>query len=264
MDISFIGEEWKSVKMDFGHVNEQLVEISNFGRVRSFTQNEAGQILKGDMINGYRIVKFKLFKPQDAATQKKLEFMRGQIALLIRDTGKMRTRNKAKRIHDASYMEIEKRIADQEILLEKIQQEYRREYNAAERKRIMNKGFLVHRLVAEYFVPQPSEKHSLVAHLDFNKTNNHVDNLKWMTRAENIEHQKNSPFVISARKKAIAAPRNEQSKAYKLTNTKVMFIKKRINEGVPLRTLAKSFKVTETQLLRIKRGENWGNVKPAE
>jgi hypothetical protein len=250
MDKSFIGEVWKPIFMDFGHVNEQRVEISNFGRVRSFTQ--------------YRIVKFKLFKPHDPATQKKLGFMREQIALLVRNIGKMRTRNKAKRIKDQSYYEVEERIAEQSSLLATIQKEYRKEYRAAERKRTINKGFLVHRLVAEYFVPRLSEKHFIVAHLDYNKTNNHFENIRWMTRAENVEHQKKSPFVISARKRAMAAPRNEQSKVYKLNNTKVMFIKKRINEGVPLRTLAKSFKVTETQLLRIKRGENWGHVKPAD
>jgi recombination DNA repair RAD52 pathway protein len=117
-------------------------------------------------------------------------------------------------------------------------------------------------LVAENFLEQPSPEHTLVAHLDYNKKNNHVNNLIWMTRKENTEHQKKSPYVI-AEKKSRVNKRNENTKVYKLTSTKVMLIKKRINEGVPLRTLAKTFKVTETQLLRIKRGINWGNVNPA-
>lgn len=51
----------------------------------------------------------------------------------------------------------------------------------------VKKTFLVHRLVAEHFIPKIEGK-DLVNHIDSNKQNNHVDNLEWCTNAENMKH----------------------------------------------------------------------------
>lgn len=49
------------------------------------------------------------------------------------------------------------------------------------------KSYLVHRLVATTFIPNPLDKEQ-VNHIDENPFNNHVDNLEWATQKENINH----------------------------------------------------------------------------
>lgn len=46
--------------------------------------------------------------------------------------------------------------------------------------------FLVHRLVATHFIPNPNNL-PLVRHLDTDKTNNHVSNLAWGTHSDNMK-----------------------------------------------------------------------------
>lgn len=47
---------------------------------------------------------------------------------------------------------------------------------------------LVHRLVAQAFIHQPSKEQNTVNHIDGDKANNHIDNLEWVTLQENIDH----------------------------------------------------------------------------
>lgn len=112
----------------------------------------------------------------------------------------------------------------------------------------------VHKLVAEHFLDKNDGV--FVIHLNYDKTDNTVENLKWATKREKELHQFSSPeFKNRIRKK----PSNA-----KLTETKVKLIKRKINDPnrrTRMKMIAKQFGVSTMQLYRIKSGENWKSVK---
>lgn len=51
-----------------------------------------------------------------------------------------------------------------------------------------NKKFMVHRLVAMAFIPNDDVNKTQVDHIDSNRVNNNVANLRWVTPKENTQH----------------------------------------------------------------------------
>ena len=58
------------------------------------------------------------------------------------------------------------------------------------------KKFCIHRLLAIYYIPNPENK-EFVDHIDRNRENNNLDNLRWVNRTEN-----NNNMSISIRNKS--------------------------------------------------------------
>lgn len=116
------------------------------------------------------------------------------------------------------------------------------------------KTFYLHKVVAQHFLEQGDGL--FVIHLDYDKLNNDIANLKWATKREKELHQWKNPVFIEAKK--------NKSRSYaKLTENNVRLIKKMINDPnrrTRLKIIAKRFGVTTMQLQRIKTGENWGDV----
>lgn len=252
MTRNYPGEKWKTIQFDFEYTNEGRTEVSNFGRLRTFNKLSNGNIIKGSMINGYRIIRLKLYKPRDEKVQNSFNYLQQQVFKLAR---KLKSQKENK--------ENKKTIADTTELLNSLKMKLSKKFEKDLKERTINYHSLVHRLVADYFLKKPKTGQTVVAHRDYNKINNRSDNLQWMTPEENYEHQKNSPHVIREKRERLHK-RNEKSKSVKLTVTKVMLMKKLINQGKPMKQLVKQFKVTDTQIIRIKRGENWGDIEAAQ
>ena len=248
MITTYHGEVWKAVKFNFDFTNDYRLEVSNFGRIRTFNKLADGNELKGSMINGYRIIRLKFFKQRKPEIQEKIAALQQQILDL-----NVKVKLLQKEGSQAQLDEVTQ-------LLNETKKKLKKQFKIDAKDRTINHHSLFHKLVAEYFCSKPSPQHSVVAHLDFDKLNNRSTNLKWMTREENFIHQQKSPNVIEKRKDRKFTT---HAKVSKLTVTKVMLLKKLLNEGKPLRTLVKQFKITDTQILRIKRGENWADIPAA-
>jgi hypothetical protein len=123
-----------------------------------------------------------------------------------------------------------------------------------------NLTVLVHKLVAEHFLPPPTEDQLYVVHKDRNKINNYPANLQWVTKAEWWERWKKSPAVKESQAK-LHAPKQV---GHKLDSTDVIRIKRMLfdpNRKTRLSIIAKQFGISEMQLHRIKTGENWSHIK---
>lgn len=255
-------EIWKEITLKEPFSDRYHLYVSNYGQIKKYnkiTQSET--FLKQGKTEGYPSVNISYLPSISEEDQlyfvtirKNIEALKKEIRDLTKDLKKCDGK-------DANYYDISKKIDLNQSLLEKIQSNYKAKYRKNEVQRKLTYGGLVHRFVAIHFLEKPSEEHKFVAHLDFDKTNNHHSNLQWMTQKENTAHQQNSPYVIKAKEKAIANPRITRQK---LTIHQVMVIKKSINDNIPLSKLARRYKVSETQLLRIKRGINWANIPAAK
>lgn len=114
----------------------------------------------------------------------------------------------------------------------------------------VNKTVKVHRLVAEAFIPNPSNLPE-VNHIDGNKQNNCVENLEWCTRSENLKH---------AVKIGLKRLDGEFNPSHKLTTEQVEFIRKIYVPRHPefgTVALGKRFNVHRKTITRIVNNQNW-------
>lgn len=107
------------------------------------------------------------------------------------------------------------------------------------------KQLLVHRIVAEHFVPNPQNKPD-VNHKDGNKKNNHYSNLEWVTKSENTKHASNHFLAV----------RGEKNGRSKLTWKQIKEIRE-IYPSLSCYSLAKIYQVNQTTIARIVNNSGW-------
>ena len=126
----------------------------------------------------------------------------------------------------------------------------------------VSRSYFLHKIVAEQFLhSEKSDETTFVIHLDYVKSNNLLENLKWVSKEDMELHQSKNPIVIKER---IRLQEFNKINTYKLTESKVKILKRKLldpNRKTRIKMLARKFGVSEMQLYRIKRGENWGHVK---
>ena len=118
------------------------------------------------------------------------------------------------------------------------------------------KSYLVHRLVADLFIPNPNNK-PFVNHVDGNKHNNLVDNLEWCTRSENEKHA----WKIGLKRDT--ATKGELHGMHKLSRKNVEYIRNHhVRNGGNMKTgeLARIFNVNSQKITDIVSKRIWRSI----
>ena len=113
------------------------------------------------------------------------------------------------------------------------------------------RGVLIHRLVAEAFIPNP-ENLPWVNHKDGDKHNNDVANLEWCTPRENTMHAMGAGFMTVLR--------GSERGTAKLNEDKVFVIKKMMLLGFTNKRLAEIFEVSTAPISYIRNNQAWTHV----
>jgi hypothetical protein len=112
------------------------------------------------------------------------------------------------------------------------------------------RNILVHRMVAQTFIPNPHGK-PFINHIDNDRANNCVQNLEWVTQAENIDHAQKQ-----GRMKNNSGP-GEKSPAAKLDWHKVSEIREKLSRGFTKAALAKEYNVSSGTIGFIAANKTW-------
>lgn len=111
--------------------------------------------------------------------------------------------------------------------------------------------YLVHRLVADAFIPNTNNK-PFVNHMDGNKLNNVLSNLEWVTRSENAIH---------AFKIGLQCNKGEKHPKHKATEKIVLEIRAKFQpRKYSSRRLATEYGLSKTNVLDIVNKRIWNHI----
>ena len=110
----------------------------------------------------------------------------------------------------------------------------------------------VHRLVLVTFKPHVNMSDLEVNHMDGDKLNNHLTNLEWLTRRDNLLHAHSTGLINN---------KGERSPNAKLSNTDVLEILQRLDSGELQKDIGSDYGVNNRCISMINRGHSWRAVK---
>jgi DNA-binding transcriptional regulator YiaG len=126
-----------------------------------------------------------------------------------------------------------------------------------QRVSLYNKGRqckLVHRLVAQVFIPNPNNKPD-VNHINGCKTDNNVSNLEWVTPSEKMSHAHSNnlrPYVNT---------QGERNGFSKLSQIEAKEIKRLTKQKIlSLKKIACLFNISISTVRDIKSGRRWKHL----
>jgi HNH endonuclease len=120
----------------------------------------------------------------------------------------------------------------------------------------IQKSFLVHRLIAIAFIPNP-ENLKEINHINGDKSDNRVENLEWTTRSKNIKHSYDNLGAIHSR------PRGIKQWQAKFTDDEVRSIRELSESGKSHNEISEIIgkSVTSTNVGNIRSGRTYRHIK---
>lgn len=121
-----------------------------------------------------------------------------------------------------------------------------------------NGTIYLHREAAKLFHKKNSPKQKYVIHLNHNKTDNNIRNLRWASQKEANDHQQKSPYKVAYKQSQSA-----RKKGLKLNSSQVKTIKTILanpKRKLTYQQIADKYNITPMTVYRIKSGENWAAI----
>ena len=125
-------------------------------------------------------------------------------------------------------------------------------YNVGMNINGIKKVYTVHRLMMFAFKPNEYFEGAVINHIDCNKLNNSLDNLEWCTIKENNIHAHTNGLVPT--------PKGIEKSSCKLTEEKVLEIRKLYNEGISQQNLSKLYNICQNNVSLIVTNRAWKHL----
>ena len=114
------------------------------------------------------------------------------------------------------------------------------------------KRFMVHRLVALAFIPNPRKEADQVNHINGVKSDNYVENLEWVTGSENIKHAFDHGLCHGT-------PGEERGLS-KFTNAQIEEACSLLEQNLPYKIISERTGVSRGILYCILKGRAWKSI----
>lgn len=115
--------------------------------------------------------------------------------------------------------------------------------------------FLVHRLIATHFIPNPHQ-YPIINHIDGNKLNNRIGNLEWCTQSHNVAHG----FRVLGRRAPLSGAKLSAAQVVELLPKIEDCYQSKGSVQRRLSMLGQEYGVRRSALENIRKGMTWTDL----